>query len=149
VSVEDFPYRIRQEPGDGNALGRIKFVLTNPYDIYLHDTPSEHLFARNQRNFSHGCVRVEKPRELAAWLLRDQSQWDAAAIESQIAAGDEKWVKLSEPMPTHLVYWTAWADPDGVVSFRDDVYELDRQLLDVLRGRNPAAPVAASGHGAG
>ncbi len=149
VSAEDFRYRIRQEPGDGNALGRIKFVLTNPYDIYLHDTPSDHLFERNQRNFSHGCVRVEKPLELASFLLRDQSQWDASSIESQIAAGEEKWVKLTEPMPAHLVYWTAWVDSDGVVSFRDDVYELDRQLLDVLRGRNPAAPVAASGHGAG
>ena len=126
----NFPYRLRQEPGPKNALGRIKFMFPNPYDVYMHDTPSRSLFKRQVRAFSHGCIRVEKPMELAEFLLG--SGWPAARIQRTIAAGKNVAITLPRPVPVHLVYLTAWVDAAGVLQFRDDLYNRDARLVATL-----------------
>jgi murein L,D-transpeptidase YcbB/YkuD len=117
----------RQRPGAANALGLVKFVFPNPYDVYVHDTPADHLFARIGRTLSHGCVRVEDPRALTRYVLRDQPQWTPAAIESAMEGGIERPVTLTEPLPIHIVYFTAWVDAQGGLHFRDDVYGYDQR----------------------
>ncbi len=126
----NFPYRLRQEPGPKNALGRIKFMFPNPYDVYMHDTPSRSLFKRQVRAFSHGCIRVEKPMELAEFLLG--SGWPRARIQRTIDAGKNVAVTLPRPVPVHLVYLTAWVDAAGVLQFRDDLYNRDARLVATL-----------------
>ena len=127
VSRETFRFRVRQRPGAQNALGRVKFVLTNPYQIYLHDTPSIRYFQRSDRALSHGCVRLEKPLELASWALGPASGWDADNLSKEI--GKEKVKTLPIPgggIPVHILYWTAFVDKQGVLHFRRDIYGLDR-----------------------
>ena len=132
LSKDTFPYQLRQEPGPGNALGRVKFQIPNRHDIYLHDTPSRELFSRRERSFSSGCIRVERPVELAARLLAPNPAWTSARIEETIAAGASVSVPLAVPMPTYLFYWTAWVDGDGALQLREDVYGSDRALLAAL-----------------
>ncbi len=115
----------RQRPGEQNALGLVKFLFPNPYNVYVHDTPGDHLFSRIGRTFSHGCVRIEQPIAFAQYLLRDQSQWTPEAIQTAMNAGTEKHVKITTPIPIHLTYFTAWMDAKGGVNFRDDVYGYD------------------------
>ncbi len=124
VNAHDFPYRIRQRPGAKNALGRVKFMFPNAYSVYLHDTPSRALFARAERAFSHGCVRVEKPLELAAYLLREEERepWTPEHMETIIRRGKQTYVKLPQPIDVHFIYRTAWVDDDGTVQFRPDIY---------------------------
>ena len=129
---------VRQDPGEGNALGRIKFVFPNRFNVYLHGTPADHLFAREQRGFSHGCVRVEDPLRLAAHLLRGVKGGTAPEIERQIEGGATKSIELARPMPVHLVYFTAFVDERGEVGFRPDVYGIDADLSRELRGRELA-----------
>jgi L,D-transpeptidase YcbB len=117
--------RFRQRPGAGNALGFVKFMLPNKYDVYIHDTPAEALFSRLGRAFSHGCVRVEEPLELAKYVLRDQARWTPEAIETAMHGGTETHVKLREPIPVHILYFTSWVDTKGGLHFRDDVYGYD------------------------
>ncbi len=126
-SPEVRAYRLRQEPGPGNALGRLKFLFDNPYAVYLHDTPAKPLFERHVRAFSHGCIRIAKPVELAVLLLEGQGDWDAAALEAAIAEGETREVWLERPLPIHVVYWTAWGDADGTVQFRPDIYGRDSE----------------------
>lgn len=137
LTPESFPYFIRQDPGPGNSLGRIKLMFPNPYSVYLHDTPQRALFDQTRRIFSHGCVRVEKPVELAAHLLRDDPQWTAERIQRVIDSGEQKTVTLPEPVPVHVLYWTAWIDVEGTLQWREDVYERDPPVLAAL-GRQPA-----------
>lgn len=127
--------RIRQRPGAGNALGGYKFVFPNHLNIYLHHTPAAHLFARPQRGFSHGCVRIEEPGDLAAYLLRGEARWPAARIAEVLAAGKEVHIPLSRPLPVYIVYFTAWVDEQGRAQFRDDVYGYDASLARVLAAR--------------
>lgn len=115
----------RQKPGAHNALGHVKFLFPNPYDVYLHDTPADALFARQGRAFSHGCVRLEKPEELASYLLRERPEWDAARIKRAMHQGDEQHVAMKEKLPVHIVYFTAWPDGQGGVQMWPDVYGLD------------------------
>ena len=115
----------RQRPGEGNALGLVKFLFPNPENVYVHDTPGDHLFSRIGRSFSHGCVRIEQPIALAEYLLRDQRQWSPEAIQAAMNAGTEKHVKITTPIPIHLTYFTAWTDANGGLNFRDDVYGYD------------------------
>jgi murein L,D-transpeptidase YcbB/YkuD len=117
----------RQKPGPGNALGHVKFHLENPFDIYMHDTPADSLFARAGRAFSHGCVRLEEPEAMAKYVLRDFPEWDDAQIRAAEHSGVEKAVKLKEPIPVHIVYFTAWVDEGGGVHLLPDVYRLDRR----------------------
>ena len=127
-----FPYRLRQEPGPKNALGRIKFQIPNRYDIYLHDTPAHELFARTERTFSSGCIRVERARDLAERLLAEDSTWSRARIEATIAAGATVSVRLPAPLPVFLFYWTAWVDSEGTLQLREDVYGRDSALIEAL-----------------
>lgn len=135
VTTDNFPYRLRQEPGRLNALGRMKFMFPNRYDVYLHDTPSRTLFAEAQRDFSHGCIRVEKPIDLAVYLMQ-KSRWDRDAIESALDEGTERTIYLPRPTPIHLLYWTAWADEDGTIQFRSDINGVDRALAGALAKRD-------------
>lgn len=128
-------YRFRQRPGTSNALGLVKFMFPNQFDVYLHDTPADSLFARASRSFSHGCVRVEQPEQLAQYVLRDQPEWTPQRIEEAMHAGTEQAVKLKEPIPVYLGYWTARVTPDGAVQFRKDVYGIDAGLTTKLTER--------------
>ncbi|MHB8765281.1 MAG: L,D-transpeptidase family protein [Deferrisomatales bacterium] len=135
-----FPYKLRQDPGPRNSLGRIKFMLPNRFNVYLHDTPHRHLFEKTVRTFSSGCVRLEQPFDLAEYLLRGHPGWDRAAIEAAVESGETKVVWLRRPIPVYFLYWTAWVDDAGVLQFRDDVYDRDRDLVRALaRGRFPSS----------
>ena len=129
---------VRQDPGAGNALGRIKFVFPNRFNVYLHGTPAGHLFAREERGFSHGCVRVEDPLKLAVHLLEGTKGGSEEEIREQIERGGTKTIDLPRPMPVHLVYFTAFVDEKGDVAFREDVYGIDADLSRELRGRERA-----------
>ena len=131
VSPRSFPYKLRQNPGAHNSLGRIKFMFPNPYNIYLHDTPSRELFKRSVRSFSHGCIRVQNPVDFGAVLLGADG-WTKERIEAVIASGEQKVISLGQPIPVHLTYLTAWANKDGSVHFRDDIYGRDKTLAAAL-----------------
>ena len=118
-------YRFRQRPGGSNALGLVKFMFPNQFNVYLHDTPTDSLFARASRSFSHGCVRLEQPEKLAEYVLRDQPEWTSERIREAMHAGEEEVVKLKAPIPVYLGYWTARVTPDRQVQFRKDVYGID------------------------
>ena len=117
-----FQYQLRQKPGPKNSLGLVKFLFPNEFNVYLHDTPADNLFDRFTRNFSHGCVRVERPLELASYLLHDQPEWTAEKIETAMHSDSETHVALKTPVAVHIVYWTAWVDSTGVLQIRPDVY---------------------------
>ncbi|NJO55313.1 MAG: L,D-transpeptidase family protein [Rhodospirillales bacterium] len=122
-------YTFRQDPGGRNALGDVKFMFPNEFAVYLHDTPKKALFNRPERAFSHGCIRIEKPRELAAYLLaRNDSPWNESRINRTIKSGRNGAVSLSQPMPVHIAYFTVWQDSDGTVQFRNDIYGRDTTL---------------------
>lgn len=123
---------IRQRPGPDNALGRVKFIFPNHYNIYFHDTPAKHLFGRNKRAFSHGCIRLQKPAKLAEYLLSDQAEWNAASIAAAMHSGKEKWVSLKEPLLVLITYFTCWVDEDGKLQFRNDIYGHDKKLMRQL-----------------
>jgi L,D-transpeptidase YcbB len=127
-------YRFRQRPGSGNSLGLVKFMFPNEYNVYLHDTPADSLFARATRSFSHGCVRVEEPVKLAEYLLRNQSDWPKERIAEAMEAGRERTVKLTEPLPVYLGYWTASVTQDGV-RFTNDVYDIDSRQSKLVAER--------------
>jgi murein L,D-transpeptidase YcbB/YkuD len=115
----------RQRPGANNALGHVKFLFPNPYNVYLHDTPADRLFSRPGRAFSHGCVRVEEPEMLARYVLRGDTAWDDERIVKAMRSGTEKHVPLKEKIPVHLVYFTAWVDEKGGLHFAPDIYGYD------------------------
>lgn len=130
-----FPYTVRQDAGADNALGRIKFLFPNPYDVYLHDTPSKALFGKTSRAFSHGCIRVQNPLELGKLLLRDdpRNTVDAAAFDRILAKGETETLLLKEPVPIVIFYWTAQGK-GGEVRFKSDPYQGDRLVLQALNG---------------
>ena len=136
VTAKNFQFRLRQAPGPQNALGRVKFMFPNPHSVYLHDTPSRELFAKDARSFSSGCIRLEHPIELAELLLSGGERWSRPEIERVLATGRETVVKLAAPLPVHLLYWTAWADEEGI-QFRDDIYGRDERVLRELRKAPP------------
>lgn len=115
----------RQRPGPGNALGHVKFLFPNPFNVYLHDTPADALFARRGRALSHGCIRLEQPEALAQYVLRDAPEWDDARIQEAMHSGNEKHVALKEKIPVHIVYFTAWPTEDGSFDTWPDVYGYD------------------------
>jgi L,D-transpeptidase YcbB len=132
ITPRSFPFRLRQDPGRHNPLGRVKFMLPNRFAVYLHDTSSPSLFHRTVRTFSHGCIRVEKPAELAELLLRHNPGWDLKQIESAMNGGARRIATLKRPVPVHLIYATAWSAADGTVQFRRDIYERDSLLFNML-----------------
>ena len=133
VSENHFPYRLRQEPADRNALGRIKFMFPNSQSVYIHDTPGKALFKKASRPFSSGCVRVEDPKALAVQLLKDQ-HWTHRRLEKYSQTHQNSAIALETPVPVYLVYFTAWTDAEGQIHFGDDIYNHDRRLLlDLLK----------------
>jgi murein L,D-transpeptidase YcbB/YkuD len=117
----------RQEPGPRNALGLVKFLFPNQFDVYLHDTPTRALFNKERRALSHGCIRVENPVGLAQYLLRDKPEWTAERISTAMNAGNEQGVPLKDHLPVHIAYLTAWVNGDGSVTYTDDPYRLDEK----------------------
>jgi len=130
----NFPYRLEQEPGPGNALGRVKFMFPNNYAVYLHDTPRQQLFGGSARAFSSGCIRVENPLNLAALLLDEHKEWNRASIDKVVDSGKTLTVNLKKPTPVLLLYWTAAVAADGQVQFMPDVYGRDPAVLKALKG---------------
>jgi murein L,D-transpeptidase YcbB/YkuD len=141
-------YRFRQRPGDSNALGLVKFMFPNQFNVYLHDTPADSLFARASRSFSHGCVRLEQPEKLAEYVLHDQPEWTADRIREAMHSGEEKIVKLKTGIPVYLGYWTARVSADHQVQFRKDVYGIDgrqsAKLAERLERMKTSALAAAA-----
>jgi len=131
---------VRQRPGPSNALGLVKFLFPNPFNVYLHDTPGDALFARPRRALSHGCVRLEKPEELARFVLAGSGDWDDAMIAAAMRGGREQFVRLGEPLPLRIAYFTTWVDADGTVRFAPDVYRHDVAQGGLLPA-SPKAPV--------
>ncbi len=131
LSRRNFPYTFVQRPGPRNALGRVKFIFPNQHSVYLHDTPSKSLFGRAERAFSHGCVRVKNPYNLAEVLLGADG-WDQAKIQATLDSLETKTVYLPEPVPVMLLYWTAESGPDGAMHFYTDVYERDQRIVQAM-----------------
>jgi L,D-transpeptidase YcbB len=124
---------VRQKPGPTNALGLVKLMFPNEYNVYLHSTPSQQLFSQSRRDFSHGCIRVEKPAELAAWVLRDNQGWPLERIRAAMQTGkDNVQVNLTNPIPVLILYGTAVVDEQNTVHFFDDIYGYDAELEKVL-----------------
>lgn len=139
-------YRLRQAPGPSNALGRVKFMFPNEFNVYLHDTPERELFERDVRTFSSGCVRVERPLDLAQRILAAQG-WSAAEVEARFHGKPDQTIPLDSPVPVYLGYWTAWVDDDGRLVYADDVYGRDEKLLAERYAEHPAATPDREGSG--
>ncbi len=133
-------YKFRQDPGPQNSLGRIMFLFPNKYDVYIHDTPERGLFGRAVRDFSSGCIRIEKPFELAAYVLRNDPAWTKEKIAEAVAAETTRVIWLRERLRVHVLYWTAWLGEDGRVQFRQDIYLRDAALGRALDERAAASP---------
>lgn len=130
-SGEDFPFRLKQRPGDANALGHVKILFPNEHSIYLHDTPTRELFSKVRRDFSSGCIRVEDAIGISAWLLQDKPGWDRAHIDAAAAAGRETLVRI-EPVPVYIVYLTMGMYGDQGLRFLDDLYQRDPAVVKAL-----------------
>lgn len=140
LSANHFPYRLRQGPGPQNALGQVKFMFPNEHNVYLHDTPTRTHFSLSERSFSSGCIRLERPIDLAEYLLRETPNWSRQRIEQSVGQESEVTAVLNQPVPVHLLYWTAWADTDGTVHFRNDVYQRDTEVESALDASLPSLP---------
>jgi murein L,D-transpeptidase YcbB/YkuD len=141
VTAANLNFWFRQEPGPQNALGRIKFMFPNQFDVYLHDTPSQELFAKARRDFSSGCIRIEKPLELAEYLLKDHPGWPSQKIRAALTGDErvEKTIKLGEPVDIHILYWTVWIGKDDLIHFGPDIYDRDKTLDEALQEPPPGA----------
>lgn len=129
----NFPFTAVQQPGPSNALGLVKFIMPNDLSIYLHDTPTDYLFERNERAFSHGCIRVEKPDVLAKYLLKPHRGWDMNAIHKAMRSDKPIRVDFKEDLPVYLVYLTAFVDELGLINFREDIYNYDQQQFNKIK----------------
>lgn len=136
VSPNSLPFRFRQNPGPLNALGGVRFSLTNDFFIYLHDTPDRNLFSRTRRAFSSGCIRVQEVMKLALFALDGDPNWPEERVREGMNSAETRVVRLAEPLPVHITYLTAWVDRDGRVQFRDDIYARDEQLAQRLDAAN-------------
>ncbi|MAJ62905.1 MAG: murein L,D-transpeptidase [Alphaproteobacteria bacterium] len=136
---ENLPYKFRQDPGPWNVLGPVRFVFENSHSVYLHGTSNEALFEQANRTFSSGCVRVDGALDISAYLAQEQEGWDVERVQSLVEHYKSRSVKLDNPIPVHLIYRTAWVDPDGTVQFRHDVYDWDA-VLDITWGHVASVP---------
>lgn len=123
---------IRQKPGNTNSLGRVKFLFPNSYNIYLHDTPAKSLFSEDKRAFSHGCIRLAKPKTLAEYLLTDRPEWTTEKITQAMNSKKEVWVTMKTPVPVIIAYFTSWVDKNGLINFREDIYGHDQKMAEQL-----------------
>jgi murein L,D-transpeptidase YcbB/YkuD len=124
----DLP-KIRQLPGPDNSLGRVKFLFPNSFNIYFHDTNAKGLFNKDKRAYSHGCIRLEEPEKMAQYVLRKQPEWTPERMEEAMNSGVEKYVKVKDPIPVFITYYTAWVDDAGQLNFREDIYDHDKDLI--------------------
>jgi len=134
VSANNFPYRLRQRPGSQNALGKVRFNIVNPFNVYLHSTPDKHLFDKSVRNFSSGCVRVGKPAELAQFILNQPSKWSLQTISANMQGTGTRNVSVNR-VPTHITYLTVFTDDTGNTRFVPDVYGQDKLIYNALKNR--------------
>lgn len=125
--------RLRQKPGPKNSLGLVKFLFPNSNNIYLHDTPSKSLFDKEERAFSHGCIRVAKPKELAEAVLKNDPYWTSEKIDAAMKSGKEKFYRIKNTIPVHIGYFTAWVGQGDNVNFYNDIYERDATLAKLLK----------------
>jgi len=131
---ENVPFDFRQKPGKDNSLGKMKFMFPNNYHIYLHDTPAKGLFGAVNRDFSHGCIRVENPKKLALYLLKNQPIWHEQKINQVLATNQQTGIQVKPTVPVYIAYFTAWVDENGQLNFRNDLYNLDRKLSKEVFG---------------
>ncbi|TFV92402.1 murein L,D-transpeptidase [Algoriphagus kandeliae] len=131
--ARSIPYLIRQKPGPSNSLGLVKFMFPNSFSVYIHDTPAKHLFERDIRSMSHGCIRLAKPFDFAKLLLLDQKEWTDEKIKEAMNQDHEVKVELTDKIPVYVVYMTFWTDEEGNPYFRPDLYDRDKEILDRLR----------------
>ncbi|WP_246098648.1 L,D-transpeptidase family protein [Paracoccus laeviglucosivorans] len=131
-TASNFPYRMRQKPSDDNALGAVKFMFPNPWNIYLHDTPTKHLFNNSTRAYSHGCIRIGRPMDLAHELLQGQVGNPEGVFSKALASGRETYLNLKSPVPVHLVYFTAFPDASGKIRRFPDIYGRDARVYQAL-----------------
>ena len=124
IDPKSWDHRLRQEPGSANPLGRLKFMFPNKHSVYLHDTPNKSLFNKNNRILSHGCIRVEEPLELAEFVFSEDSEWNGNRVQNLINSRTPRTVYLKQPIPVHILYFTAWVENDGSINFRNDIYKL-------------------------
>ena len=123
---------VRQKPGAGNALGKVKFLFPNSFNIYFHDTPAKSLFEKDKRAYSHGCIRLREPEKFANYVLRNQPEWTPEKISEAMNSGNEKYVKVKKPIPVVITYYTAWVDENGRLNFREDIYGHDGRLAEKM-----------------
>lgn len=130
-----FDFRFRQRPGPWNALGRIKFLFPNNFDVYFHDTPEQAGFQENQRDLSHGCIRVSRPLDLAGYVLARTPGWTTGRVDQVIRSRERTWIDLKEEIPVHIVYFTAYLGATGELVLREDLYGYDAKMGEALRRR--------------
>ncbi|MEO6327364.1 MAG: L,D-transpeptidase family protein [Ginsengibacter sp.] len=123
---------VRQLPGEKNSLGKVKFLFPNSFDIYFHDTPAKSLFSKDKRAYSHGCIRLSDPLKMAEYLLKDDSEWTSEKIVEAMNSGNEKFVRVKDPVPVFITYYTAWVDENNQLNFRDDIYKRDADIAKKL-----------------
>jgi murein L,D-transpeptidase YcbB/YkuD len=123
---------VRQKPGAGNALGKVKFLFPNSFNIYFHDTPAKSLFEKDKRAYSHGCIRLKEPEKFANYVLRNQPEWTPEKISEAMNSEEEKYVKVKDPIPVVITYYTAWVDENGRLNFREDIYGHDARLAEKM-----------------
>lgn len=131
-NASNFPYTVRQKPGLKNALGKVKFLFPNEHSIYMHDTPSKKYFDATDRAFSHGCIRVAEPQRLAEYVLKANPEWTPEKIKAAMENGKEQYVKIKEPIPVLIGYWTSWVDGIDNLNFRQDIYKNDESMAEKL-----------------
>lgn len=126
AQVEGFRYHFRQDPGENNALGLVKFEFENSHDVYMHDTPAKELFDSEKRDFSSGCIRLERPFDLVSYLMANNTNWNDEKMQSILEEGKTSYIKIARPMPVVIAYLTAWVDDNGQLQFRPDIYGWDQ-----------------------
>ena len=150
VSKGDSIPVIRQVPGPENSLGKVKFLFPNSYEIFLHDTPAKNLFEKDKRAFSHGCIRLADAQKMAAYLLQNDKSWTPEKIQKAMNSGKEQFVKLDRPVPVLITYFTAWIDDQGLLNFRDDVYQhddaMEQRLFATDATTTPTPPDSLNNH---
>jgi murein L,D-transpeptidase YcbB/YkuD len=141
-SENNFPYRLRQEPGPRNPLGRIKFMFPNKHSVYLHDTSDPQLFRKERRGYSHGCIRIEKPMDMAEFVMRGSKEWPIEKIKAVLKTKETTVANLPKPIPVHILYFTAWGNGDGATHFLEDIYRRDERLDRALQPKIKPAKAA-------
>lgn len=131
TTIDSDKYRFRHGVNAFNPLGAIKFMFPNSFDVYVHDTPTKHLFDYTFRSHSHGCIRINEPFKFADYLLYDVKEWNLSKIEAQVESQEQKTVHLKTPVPIYIYYWTVYVDETGAINFRDDIYDWDKKMADV------------------